>query len=818
MGRFGEKTLNRNGERLIDFCIQNGLVILNSFFQHKDLHKYTREEPSRKEKSIIDYIIIEKTTRNIIRDVRVYRSAELSTDHFLLAATFKVIDDKQYDFKTRKNNKTEIKTIKAYRLHTEEIRDKYAELIAMEVLRIEEELQYMTLEEKWQTFKKIVNKAGTESCGIAISGGSKKRTSWWSQDIKNIIKRKKEAWKEYLRKKSEESYGKYKEVRRIVTKEIKIAKAKEWEEFGTKMEKDSRSNQKLFYNVLKNMNNKKRLIKGRQIKDKGGRILTEIEEIMPRWKEYFQNILEGTEIEDNVMEICNTNINFEENSGIEFEEVENAVRKLKNGKAPGVDNLKSELLKYMGIEGYRLLHKIIDEAWKAKQVPNDWKTSVIIPIYKNGDRKNCSNYRGISLICSACKVYEIVLEAKLRRAVENKLHGAQSGFRPGYSTQDHIFTIKNILEKFLTYNKEIYMCFIDLEKAFDKVKREEIWNALESNGVEVGLIEAIKSLYKNTTNTVKANNHETKKFRTTQGVRQGGVLSPLLFLIFMDQIIKNCSRSSRKMNVGYYKMNSIQISECVFADDIVTFASTERNLQYNVDLWSKELEDRGMRINTSKTKTIVVSNDKDRKVMIKINKNTVEQVENIKYLGAVIDSTGKQEEEINHRITSTIKLFHCIRRGLINKKEISNNTKMTVYKKIFLPTLLHGCESWVLTEKLHKKIQVVEMKYLRRVANVTVMDKIRNNTIREWLNIGSARKYVEDSQMRWWGHLKRLDEGRQVRRVWGAKRIGTRRRGRPRMTWDNEIGRVLKSKGLSWKQAEILAKDRKNWRKKIKES
>lgn len=122
----------------------------------------------------------------------------------------------------------------------------------------------------------------------------------------------------------------------------------------------------------------------------------------------------------------------------------------------------------------------------------------------------------------------------------------------------------------------------------------------------------------------------------------------------------------------------------------------------------------------------------------------------------------------------------------------------------------------VLTEKLHKKIQVLEMKYLRRTANVTIMDKIRNDDIRERLKIDSVRRYIEKAQLRWWGHMKRVPEERQSRQVWEAKTTGRRKRGRPSMTWDKEVEELLKSRGLSWNQAENLARDRNTWRKVAK--
>lgn len=289
-----------------------------------------------------------------------------------------------------------------------------------------------------------------------------------------------------------------------------------------------------------------------------------------------------------------------------------------------------------------------------------------------------------------------------------------------------------------------------------------------------------------------------------------------LKMVSDHEIIRKVNSKSKKMTVGYHKLRTVEIGDCAFADDVAIIASTEKNLQFNVNLWIEELENKEMKVNINKTKVMVITNNKERRISIKIKNQTVEQVDNVKYLGAIIDKTGKIEEEINNRIATTAKLFYGINRGFINKKEISNKTKLTVYKTVYLPTLLYGSETWVLTEKQHKKIQVQEMKYLRKVAGVTIMDKIRNEEIRERLKIESVRKYMEKAKLRWWGHMKRLSAERQVRQVWEARTTGKRKQGRPNKTWDKDMYEIMDRRGLNWKQAEIMAQDRTIWRAVVK--
>ena len=435
MGRYGEEIVNNNGRRFIDFCIQNRLIIQNTFFQHKDCHKYRRKKKGRNEKSIINYVVTKRQNKGMIKDVRVYRRAELATDHYLLVTKIKINGNGGNRSGIMKQKICrEIKAIKIYKLQNKEIRNEYAEIIEKEIDSRKGEIKEGNLEAKWRVFKEILKYAASKTCGVMVTGSTRNRTHWWNEEVKEIVKKKKEAWKVYLAVKTDEAYNNYKEKRKIAKDKIKFVKNQKWEEFGIKIENDYKNNQKLFYRALKNMRGSKKKIIN-EIQNKEGEVLSETNEIIKRWGEYFQEMLEEGEDEEGYKRMERSekvNMNAER-STIQIDEVKEAIRTLKNGKAPGVDNMKAEMLKNMGEKGVELLHEIIEEAWKTQEVPTEWKMSVIIPIYKKGDRRKCTNYRGVSLICSASKIYEKVLEKRLRSITETKIHETQSGFRPGYS-------------------------------------------------------------------------------------------------------------------------------------------------------------------------------------------------------------------------------------------------------------------------------------------------------------------------------------------------------------------------------------------------
>lgn len=261
---------------------------------------------------------------------------------------------------------------------------------------------------------------------------------------------------------------------------MKAEKQKSWEEFGERMETDSRGNQKLFYKVLKTIRNDKKS-NSKYIKSKEGKLLEQDKEIMARWKEYFEDMLntekavqriDADEEEEN--QIMTELIEEQE---IKIEEVKEAMAKIKIGKAAGHDRISPEMIKNIGERSIEVLTKLFNKIWTEERIPQDWEIGIILPIFKKGDYRECKNYRGITMISVIAKMYERILDNRLKLQIETQLEDSQSGFRKGRGVQDHIFTIKQIMEK--RENNNTYMAFIDLEKAFDSVPKKLIWESLK---------------------------------------------------------------------------------------------------------------------------------------------------------------------------------------------------------------------------------------------------------------------------------------------------------------------------------------------------
>ena len=249
VGREGEATTSPNGERRIDFCLENNMKIANTFFPHKDIHKYTRVNSEKKEKSILDYIIVSSSLFYSTMDVRVSRGAEIYSDHHLVIAKIRLL--------TEENNHKRIEKkatkLKIEELSKPEVKQAYQSRIKSCLSERQIELSKSTIEEKWQLYKETLLSCAEVVCSRKQIKGNSRRAAWWNENFKAKIKEKKEAWKKYLQTKMPEDRMNYVSKRNIAKEEVRKAKQEQWEEFGQKLQESHQGNQKLFWTAMKSL-------------------------------------------------------------------------------------------------------------------------------------------------------------------------------------------------------------------------------------------------------------------------------------------------------------------------------------------------------------------------------------------------------------------------------------------------------------------------------------------------------------------------------------------------------------------------------------
>ena len=345
------------------------------------------------------------------------------------------------------------------------------------------------------------------------------------------MKEKKKAYLAWMQKETSEAKEEYLQAKREAKRAVRRAQNEEWIELGRSLQDDFQRNQRRFW---KRVTKKSEREEASKVCDENGEVIDEEERVLDRWKEYFGGLLDGGVQSKEECSRQDTESWLEE--GIGIEEVIAVIAKLKNGKAPGICGISAEMLKAGGSAVAKWLHRIINLMWTTGEVPADWTKAVIVPIHKKGSKMICSNYRGISLLSIPCKVYTRKLDGRVRSITESKVMEVQGGFRRGRSCVDQVFTIRQLSEKVLEKNGQMAVACADLEKAYDNVCREKLWRLLDEYGVKGNLMKAIRSLYTGSQACARVGGRLSEWFPISQGVRQGCVLSPWLFNVFMDRI------------------------------------------------------------------------------------------------------------------------------------------------------------------------------------------------------------------------------------------------------------------------------------------
>ena len=538
-----------------------------------------------------------------------------------------------------------------------------------------------------------------------------------------------------------------------------------------------KNNNKKAYQLVKDLTSSKQ---GRTttIQDKNGKRLTEDGDILNRWTEYCSELYNHKAKGD--PEVLKhppvTNI---DSHLILREEVEAAVKSPKPGKSAGVDNIPAELLQVGGETMNDVLLNICNKIWQTGDWPTPWTQSLVITLPKEGNLLQCQNYRTINLISHASKVMLKILLNRLTPQAETIIVEEQAGFRPGRSTTEQIFSLRILCERYLQHQQELFHVFVDFKKAFDRVWHAALWSTMKLYNINANLIKVIESLYSKATSAVYYNGSVGEWFRTTVGVRQGCLLSPTLFSIFLERIITDALENHE----GSVSIGGRTITNLRFADDIDALAGKEDELVKLINHLDTTSTKCGMEISAEKTK-LMTNNTKGISLDVRIGGQKLETVQSFKYLGSVVTDEGSKQE-IMSRIAQTIGALTKLK-TIWKDKNISSQIRLM--QSLIISIFLYACEICTITAELEKKIQTTEMRCFRRLLGISYRDHVTNekvgNRIRQAIGpYEDLLTTVKKRKLRWYGHKTR-STGLAKMILQGTVQ-GGRRRGRQKKRWED---------------------------------
>ena len=462
--------------------------------------------------------------------------------------------------------------------------------------------------------------------------------------------------------------------------------------------------------------------------------------------------------------------------------------------------------------------------------------------------------------------FERVWDNRLRMVVNiNKL---QFGFMPGRGTTDAIFIVRQVQEKYLGKNKRIYLGFIDLEKAFDRVPRKVVEWALRKEGVSEWMIKAVMTTYYEAKTAVKVEQGLSDEFEVKVGVHQGSVLSPFLFITVMQAVTKHAAEGLPW--------------ELLYADDLVLIAESEEELKRKMVTWKNEMEKKGLKVNIGKTKVMCseygmgrvnktsnypcgvcgfgvgeensnsiactkcrhwihkrcsgvkvelrklskakIENYTCRKCKLEIESGSgfvkdkvmqlgegeeCEVVDKFCYLGDMLSVGGGADAAVVTRIGSAWKKFRELK-PILTSKYVSCKTKGKIYEACVASVMSYASETWPMKKSTETLLERNEMRMVRWMCGVTLLDRIRNEELIERMGIKPIGEKIRISRLRWFGHVMRKDDDDWVKQCMEIDPEGKSIRGN-RKTWRKTVDEDMKYKGLKVEDC----MDRKAWRRGI---
>ena len=405
--------------------------------------------------------------------------------------------------------------------------------------------------------------------------------------------------------------------------------------------------------------------------------------------EHFQSILTTSTPTDIPVDSNNGPLDYT----ITQEELKQASLILKPGKATGIDNISNEMILCLLTNYPAFIIKLLNSIMQSNEIIPEWVLGVIVPIHKKGPKNDPSNYRGITLMSCLGKLFLTILNNRLSHLVKvNKiLSEKQLGFVTGNRTSDAHIIINNLVRKYCHKNgSKIYSCFVDFSKAFDTIPRDILLTKLRNYGITGKFFNIIKDIYEKDKSCVKIGNQYTRAFDVNQGVRQGCVLSPLLFNIFIaDLAIK------LDMVEGKVKVNNMEISSIFWADDIVMFSESENGLRTMIKVLEEYVMENKLKVNVDKTK-VMIFNKTGRlmKRIYHINGTQLENVRSYKYLGFLLTPSGEINSGLQDLRERALKAFMTLknRLGLSFNQDVE--TTLVLVDAMIKPILLYNSDFW----------------------------------------------------------------------------------------------------------------------------
>ena len=748
LGAYGRDNLNDNGERLLSFSANHELALLNTFFSTaKNAISHTFNERGKKH---IDYILTRQRDRKLVRNVTVHPQPSFLpiSDHNIVTARVKLLG--RFVRNRPMRGAKGPPPIDRRRLTTDpHLRQKVATAIGDHLRAFPlsgssvDDVETSFTTDILQTAERVASPRATR-----LPGRGWKEDAQAEAEISMATAARRAAWKRQRADTQDRQL--MTAVRRENTRVQKVctdAYNKFLERHVQGMEEDLRQrDQRGLYQRCKFLNiEDTRKVNSQYIRDEEGIMLRDPGLVLGRWARFFGTLL-NSKSHKLRLDIIEELPKWPTTHALGVEPTENeligVLRSMANAKAVGPDELPVEFLK-LGINHdptvLREFHRVIKRVWHQREVPQRWRDAVIKVLHKTKDRTECGNYRGISLVAHAGKVLLKIVATRLSAYCEarNLLPEEQCGFRPHRSTTDMMFAVRRLQELGRKARVLLFLCFIDLQKAYDSVDRTLLRQVLARFGTPPQMIEVIRKFHDGMRACVRNDDGRCSEwFEVAQGLRQGCVLSPLLFNVFFAAILRVVLERFSKdagiladlihLNEQPSKVGLETALECVRraiwgmldANDACIVLRSPRGLGRMVAVFVEVFGAFGLTISKSKTETMCmpIPLAPATKIVFNATGQQYRQTTSFTYLGGTVTEMPNLSDEIDRLIRAGWMGFKRYMRELYDRPKASLlPLKVLMVRSEVVEALLYRCVTWTPLKCHYAKLRTTHHRMLLRI-------------------------------------------------------------------------------------------------------
>lgn len=832
LGKHGVGKMNNNGLRLLTFCSEHQLHITNTNFQLKAKHKTTWQHPRSGHWHQLDHIIVRQEDRKEVLITKAMRGAECWTDHRLLRCKIRL------DVRPQQRRHPPARKINIQALQDQDTCTSFRGKIANVLSQDEPDNDLTT---KWQTLHSNLSDIAKE-----VMGYSQRKSQDWFDDhapgIHQLLDEKKKAHEAYLANpQSILLKSQFSRIRAKVQRQLRNMENAWWNEKAQELQQFADTNNTHgFYDAAKKIYGPRKHNSHPVRSEDGETLFKKNEEIVARWADHFNTLL--NQVNPTTPQILDALPNLPALEALdktpELTEVLSAIKGLKNNKSPGPDGIPAEIFKKGGYLLKVRLFELIKEVWTKEEVPQMLKDANIVTIFKKkGDKAICGNSRGISLLSIAGKILsKIMLSRLVCQITEQHLPESQCGFRKDRSTSDMIFCLRQLQEKAREQNKDLFVAFIDLTKAFDTVNRPMLWILLSKIGVPPKFLSILRQMHEGMQARVQTCGTLSEPFSVEVGVKQGCVLAPVLFSVYLMALI-NIAHTALGRDAGItiqYRLDgslfnirrlqartkivTTQLLELQYADDCAIVAHDAEALQTILDALSNTYSAMGLKVNTQKTEILAQPlNLPQEPYHFHLNNDPIKIVESFIYLGSVITSNCSLDLDIQRRINLASVAYGRLRERVFSNKNLRVDTKAAVYRAVCLSTLLYGSEGWTIYKKQLRSLEKFHIGCLQRILGITWKDKMTYDIIYQRTQTCSIETLLAQRHLRWLGHTIRMSDQRLPKQILYGQLVGNRNAGGPKKRYKDQCKNLLKRCNIEPQNLETLAVNRQEWQAACKE-